>query len=203
MSWKDEQKWEKDWHGNCVNSYWEETKQIVYARKMGLQAQSIKGKYPVYDLQNKCVLDIGGGPYSMLLKCININKHSGIVDPCDYPQWVIERYKMILPSSHILKLKGEDISRPIEGKEFDEVWIYNVLQHTDDPKKILQNAYKISRVIRVFEWIDTPITPGHPHSLTSKKLNTWLQGEGKTEDLNESGCVGRAYYGVFKGYFYE
>ena len=192
--WDKAQIWEKNWHGNCINSYWEETKQQVYARKMGLQAQMIGGKFPVYDLQGKSVLDIGGGPVSLLLKCPDVK--GTVIDPCDYPEWVSKRYE--LAGIKYYKLKGEDfILDDMIPTTYDEVWIYNVLQHRDNPQKIIKNARRVSKLIRIFEWVDTGTNEGHIHNLTEKDLNKWLYGEGKVEQLNESGCVGKAYYGIF------
>jgi 2-polyprenyl-3-methyl-5-hydroxy-6-metoxy-1,4-benzoquinol methylase len=191
MSWQGDNKWESNWWGNCVNTYWEETKQRVYAKKMGLNAFIADGKYPVYDLKGIKVLDIGGGPVSILLKCQN--RYAVVSDPCPYPKWVSERY--LTASINYRIEKGEEIEIP--ATPFDEVWIYNVLQHTDDPGQIIQNARKAGKLIRIFEWIDTPVSEGHPHSLTEAKLNEWLHGEGKVEEINESGCVGKCYYGVF------
>jgi hypothetical protein len=200
MAWKDEQHFESDWWGNCLNTYQEETKQIVYAKRMGLKAEMVDGKYPVYDLKKVSVLDIGGGPVSMLLKCINKGKVA-VIDPCDYPYWVDTRYK----KAEILyeKRKGEDLLLGRTDQIIDEIWIYNVLQHVDNPKLIIENAKKVSKIIRIFEWIDTWVSPGHPHVLKEKTLNEWLGGVGKVEQLNESGCHGNSYFGVFKGSHYN
>jgi len=192
--WSKAQIWEKNWHGNCINSYWEETKQQVYARKMGLQAQMVDGKFPVYNLQGKSVLDIGGGPYSFLLKCVNFRR-AIVIDPCEYPNWVADRYTLAGIVYH--KVRGEDLVGLAEHEISDEVWIYNVLQHTDNPQKIIKNARRAGKLIRIFEWIETGVNEGHIHNLTEKDLNKWLHGEGKVEQLNESGCVGKAYYGIF------
>lgn len=190
--WKKHQKWEQSWHGDCVNSFWEETKQIVYAKRMGLVPYSDRGKYPVFNLEGKSVLDIGSGPYSLLLKCVNFSK-AYAVDPCDYPKWTKERYE--IKGIEFVQKKGEEI----EGYEVDEVWIYNCLQHTINPEEIIKNAKKISKIIRIFEWVDTGTSIGHPHELKEFKLNDWLGGIGKVEDINESGCHGRCFYGIFKG----
>ena len=193
--WIKAQEWEKNWHDNCVNSYWEETKQIVYARKMGLVLESVDGKYPVIDLKEKSVCDIGAGAYSLLLKTIHGSRLTAI-DPCDYPEWTYERYKA--NNITFLKQQGED---PIL-EVFDEVWIYNCLQHTQNPQKIINNARSVSKIIRIFEWVENGISIGHPHNLTESELNVWLGGEGRVENLNENGCHGLAYYGIFKGNLY-
>lgn len=196
MSWSEDNKWESEWWGDCANTYGEETKQIVYASKMGLVAEWNNGHYPVYDLRGKSVLDIGGGPVSLLLKTIN-RKDAAVVDPCHYPAWIQRRYDDLKIVYYVVP--AEDIGGRLDIGTFDEVWIYNVLQHTIDPKLIIDNAKKVSKIIRLFEWIDMPPEIGHPHTLTEEKLNTWLGGQGKVERLNTDGCHGKAYYGIFVG----
>lgn len=200
MDWKKTQIWERQWHGTCQNTFWEEQKQQVYFEKMGLQAQMIDGKFPVYDLKGASVLDIGGGPTSILLKCINVK--GTIIDPCDFPEWVGDRYKVA--GIKFYKVKGEDfvIGNKIP-QTYDEVFLYNCLQHCENPQKIIQNARKVSKIIRLFEWIETEPNEGHPHVLTEEKLNKWLGGEGKVEEINDRGCVGKCFYGIFKGNHYE
>lgn len=192
--WNKENQWEKDWWGTCQNTFWEEQKQQVYAEKMGLHAEMVAGKFPLYDLKNTSVLDIGGGPVSLLLKCETTGKKI-VLDPCPFPRWVGSRYA----ECNIERLgnKGEDLLKYYPNLEVDEVWIYNVLQHTDRPQKIIQNAQKVAKLIRIFEWVDTGTSAGHPHNLTEIKLNKWLKGEGKVERLAERGCFGKAYYGIF------
>jgi len=75
------------------------------------------------------------------------------------------------------RIKGEDIT----FKGFDEVWIYNCLQHTEDYRKVLLNARRAGNLIRIFEWVNHPITAGHNHILREKDLNDILGGEGKVE----------------------
>jgi hypothetical protein len=192
MSWTDDQKFERDWHGDCVGTeFGERLKQTVYARKMGLRFEH-DGKSPfVIDCGGKSVADIGGGPYSMLLFCRNAK--GIVVDPCEYPDWVYERYEEagIAWTQQI----GEDALFPYR----DEAWIYNCLQHTQDPEKVIANSKRASKLIRIFEWINTGISPGHPHNLTADQLDEWLGGEGKVEylDNRERGLVGTCYFGVF------
>lgn len=202
MDWEKAQKWEAEWWGNCINTYGEEEKQLVYAQKMGLQFHH-SGKSPYnIDLGGRSVIDIGGGVVSLLLKCTNRREGCVVADPIlkNAPKWVIQRYidNDILP----IGMKAEEMG----GKKnwhFDEAWIYNCLQHTEDPEKIIRNARKISKIIRIFEWVDTHINEGHPHSLTEAGLNTWLGGEGKIEILNLPTLRGKCYYGIFKGDRYK
>lgn len=188
--WKKATQWEKEWWGNCVNTYGEEAKQFLYAQKMGLMTSpTIKTPFR-FDLGEIFVLDIGGGPCSLLLKCEGF-KGAEVIDPLQIPDWIKKRY--LAAGIHYAQIKGEDI----KGKcRFDEVWIYNVLPHCENPKKIIENARGIGKLIRIFEWIDTPIGKGHLSSVTEKELNEWLGGEGKVEKLNGI-AHGKAYYGVF------
>jgi 2-polyprenyl-3-methyl-5-hydroxy-6-metoxy-1,4-benzoquinol methylase len=198
QTWEEANKWENEWHGNCVNSYNEETKQYIYAHYMGLDqyATNYYGQKG-WDFGNQSILDMGCGPYSLLLKSKAAYKLG--VDPCPYPIWVGMRYDAA--DVEIEPVKGENFE--YEGILFDEVLLYNCLQHTEDPAKICQNIRQISKIIRVFEWVDTGIADGHIQDLTEEKLNTWLGGEGKVEFINQSPVVGKAYYGVFKGNHYE
>lgn len=191
-TWTEDQEWERQWWSDCTRTLGEEWKQIAYAKRMGL-ASFHDGKSPFnFDLKGASVLDIGGGPCSILLKCVNVR---GVVaDPCKYPDWVNARYEAAGLVRY--KIKGEDLP---DHLRFDEIWLYNCLQHTEDPEKIIANARKIGKIVRLFEWIETGTAPGHPHNLTEAWLNEQLGGEGKVEEVNENTAVGKAFFGVFKG----
>jgi 2-polyprenyl-3-methyl-5-hydroxy-6-metoxy-1,4-benzoquinol methylase len=188
--WKQAQSWEQEWWGDCVNSLNEELKQLTYAQKMGLvRSPSAKTPYR-FDLGGLSVLDIGGGPVSLLLKCINFSR-AKVVDPLRQPEWVLERYK--LKGVEYEQKKGEKIAE--EG--WDEVWTYNTLQHCENPKVIIENGKKAGNLIRIFEWLDVPIVDGHINNLTESNLNEWLEGIGKVEQLNNPPAMGKAYFGIF------
>jgi len=182
-SWKKAQVYEKNWHNKCLNKILGELHQMqVIAPKMGLSVYRNNKDQILIDMKGKSVLDIGGGAASILLKCINVK--GKVVDPIKFPDWVYARYDCAGIEWEIKK--GEDI----DETEFDEVWIYNCLQHVDNPKKIVDNARKAGKIIRIFEYINIPICPGHIHTLREAELNKWLGGEGKTEN-------GKRYFGVF------
>lgn len=197
MKWEKAQAWELRWWDNCANTFGEEMKQLLYAGKMGLLfTPDAKTPWRI-DMEGKSVLDIGGGPASLLLKYVNVK--GKVIDSLEFPKWVLERYQ--LAGVEFERIKAEDMNTK---EKFDECLIYNVLQHTEDPGLIIKNVKRVSKIIRLFEWIDTPANIGHPHSLTEQKLNSWLGGEGRVEELkNQSQCSGRAYYGVFKGERYD
>lgn len=190
MNWQQAQEWEKDWHGACINTYGEERKQLLYANRMGLRTFH-DGRSPYnFDLGGISVLDIGGGPCSLLLKCVNVV--GKVIDPLEFPAWVLMRYQVA--GIEFEQVRGENI----EESGWDECWLYNVLQHVEDPMKVICNARRAAKLIRIFEWVDTPTNVGHLHSLTEAQLNNWLRGEGKVEQLTgQYTCTGTGYYGIF------
>ena len=176
---------EKSFWNDCTNTFGEDKKHYVYAKHM-----NIKQDYYSFDVEGKSILDIGGGPTSMLLKTINLKKGK-VIDPIEYPKWTIERYKV--KNIDVLVNTGENVNE----KGWDEVWIYNCLQHVIDPQKIIENAKKSAKVLRIFEWINIPPHDGHPHCLTKENLDAWIGGSGNTIQLKETGCYGECYYGEF------
>lgn len=189
---------EKGWWWDCLSTYTEETKQFSYAEKMNLNLWNF-GPGPVHDLEGKSVLDIGGGPVSLLLKTIHRGKCT-VVDPILYPSWTIERYRE--GNINFIQSEGETFIDHQDFKNiiYDEVWIYNVLQHTLDPELIIKNARKVGKLIRIFEWINIPAHIGHPQELKEHLLNEWLDGKGTVEYLEdtEKNLFGDSYYGVFE-----
>lgn len=182
----DELDFEKQYWGNCANTFDEDQKHYVYARYMGLRQTHYS-----FDAENKTILDIGGGPTSMLLKCNNL-KRGKVIDPIDYPSWTKMRY-----SSHNISVEVKE-GEEVDESGWDEVWIYNCLQHVHDVGKIINNAKKAANTLRIFEWIDIPPHEGHPIQLTKEYLDNIISIPGsRTVQLSESGCYGKAYYGVF------
>lgn len=168
---------------DCLDTLEEENKQRVYARLMGIEGS----------LRGRSVVDIGGGPVSMLLKCRDRGE-CAVVDPLigDFPIWVRGRYREagIAP----INVYGEDLEL---GNTYDEAWIYNVLQHVKDPELVIKRARASAGLLRIFEWINIPAYEGHPHELYATDLDKWCGGKGMVLQLNETGCVGTAYVGVF------
>jgi 2-polyprenyl-3-methyl-5-hydroxy-6-metoxy-1,4-benzoquinol methylase len=192
---EDHQAFEKEWWGNCCWTFGEENKQITYANRMGLEIMpNDHEQWPLYNLEGKSVLDIGGGPVSMLLKTVN-GRNLEIVDPCSYPNWVMVRYQ----ENNILYRKMSAEEYYLNGDEyFDEVWIYNVLQHVESPLEVMEAAKDSGKLIRIFEWINTAPCLGHPHTITAEWLDSVFGKRGIVEQMNgENGLYGTAYYGVF------
>ncbi len=200
--WHKAHEWETEWHGNCLLTYLEEEKQFNYASCMGLTLSMAHGK-AYFNLKGKSVLDIGGGPVSLLLKCVN-KGYCVVVDPLPVPQWVLARYDAA--NIDYFQKQAEKVDHINRGLDysfiFDEIWMYNLLQHTQSPRTIIENARKMGKIIRVFDWIDTPPHAGHPQTLRREKLDAWLGGEGKVKHLAGTNFT-EAYYGVFPTPLYE
>jgi len=193
MSWEEAQKWERAWHGDCIRTeLGEEIKQIEYAKRMGLEFfNDGKSSYNI-QCHGRSIVDIGGGPCSLLLKADNADQKI-VIEPMQMPLWVYQRYKAAGIS--VISIKGEDLRL----KGFDEAWIYNVLAHTENPRLVIERAKIAARTIRIFEWINMGISPGHLQSLTKEDLDLWLGKEGHTERLSdkERNLHGWCYYGEF------
>jgi 2-polyprenyl-3-methyl-5-hydroxy-6-metoxy-1,4-benzoquinol methylase len=179
QDWNETQKHEADYWGNCLGmtAWGEFCKQEMYGREMGLFSDygTPDGEL---DLQGKDVLDVGGGPVSMTLRCINAGQRI-VADPCQWPASVLRRYDYY--GIQFLRTAGEDLDqRFLDSRtSFDEVWIYNVLQHVQDPEKVIDNAVaRIASggVLRMFEWCYIPADKCHPHVLTPELLLNALQG---------------------------
>ena len=127
----DDYEFEKDYWGDCCNTFDEDQKHYVYGRLMGLQQEHYS-----FVVGRKRILDIGGGPTSMLLKCKDLVKGK-VIDPIQYPKWTMMRY--LMKNIDIEIIPGEDAVE----YGWDEVWIYNCLQHVKDPQKIIENAKEI------------------------------------------------------------
>lgn len=202
--WEKAQEFESSWWDNCTNTLGEELKQLEYAKRMELKFVSKYGQ--VFIETDKSIVDIGGGPVSMLLKATpNKDVKRLVIDPVKYPDWVYTRYDVA--SIEYGVMKGEDyrdITRSVSKgsniifykDKFDECWIYNCLQHTQDPRKIIENAKNIAKTIRIFEWLEIPTDQGHIHTLHKSDLDDWLGQEGKTEELNTNALRGLSYYNV-------
>lgn len=178
---------EKSYWGNCCNTFDEDQKHYVYGRYMNLP----RSHYSFILSESNRILDIGGGPSSMLLKTKGLH-YGMVVDPIDYPSWVMDRYAIMN-----ITYRQDVGENAIFDKEFDEVWIYNCMQHAIDPEKIIHNAKTAASRLRIFEWIDIPAHDGHPHMLTERSLNNYIGQNGNVSDIAEQGCYGKAYYGVF------
>ena len=181
--------------GACNNTFYEERKHYVYASLMGIRRAHWSFTVPIIS-----VVDIGGGPVSMLLKTHGYTRAT-VLDPLPYPEWVRTRYEAVGISW--VQAPGESASRVLlyeRGEDrYDEAWSYNVAQHVTDPVSYYHQARLVARRVRVFEWVDIPPHEGHPHMLTANMLDEVLGTHGTVHDLSHGGCFGRAYAAIADG----
>jgi len=189
-TWEESQAEERTWWGRCVNTFGEELKQQLYMQRMGFSP--LPSTYG-FDMGGRSVLDVGGGPASVLLKAVNL-KRGFVVDPCDYPEWVTLRYAAA--GLNYIRLPAEEMfDHGILPTKFDLGLMYNCLQHTKSPETIVRKLVEACGEIHIFEWIDIPPHPGHPHQLSADDLNRWTGRVGRVEvfhGINE--CFGKAWY---------
>lgn len=173
----------------------EQLKQLSYAPLLGLVFEHDGSSPYVINKPGKAIIDIGGGPVSLLLKTKAATKT--VIDPCNYPDWVQARYDQ--NDVHWLRDVAE-VPQPL-SETADEVWLYNVLQHTTDPQAIFANVLsylKVGGVFRFFDWVETDTNVAHPISLTVDDLRKALLTAGfadldiKTTVLHENGAYGKA-----------
>lgn len=97
----------------------------------------------------------------------------------------------------LYRCKFEDMDDELR---FSEIWLFNVMQHVQDPEKFIAKAKRIGRTIRFFEPIDWPIEMYHPFSYTIDDYKRWF-GDcvqfykgGSIKGFHEANCA----YGVWR-----
>lgn len=174
VGWAADQQWERNWWGLDWAPHWDDEikKQDGYFRLIGFPDNR--------DFGTKRILDVGGGPISILQRSNHgsPNGWSRSVDPIEVSDATRKRYQEA--EVEFLNIKAEGMPAPgfltqegvtAEAVVFDEIWMYNLLQHTDDPHEIMRRMIACSKpgtVFRIFEWIDLGICPGHPQNLTEE-----------------------------------
>jgi glycosyltransferase involved in cell wall biosynthesis/SAM-dependent methyltransferase len=168
VGWALDQQWERDWWGLEWAPHWDEEieKQKAYFRLIGFPDDG--------DFGAKTVLDVGCGPVSQLTR--TNHGFSRGVDPLAVSDETLERYRDF--GIEFLNIKAEEM--PVD-RTFDEVWMYNCLQHVDDPNEILRRMLACAHTgttFRIFEWIDLGVCPGHPQNLTETMFWNVFGGDG-------------------------
>ena len=162
--WEAAQQHERDWWGTEPGPRWDEeiAKQQTYARLMGLPQD--------LTMSGKTILDVGCGPVSMLLRAT----HSGAVGVDPLLMSEETRAKYAQANVTLYRSKAEEFEPP---RHFDEAWMYNCLQHVDDPNKVMAMLLQSADCVRIFEWIDMPVDPTHPNTLRVDQFERWLQAD--------------------------
>lgn len=204
QTWTEAQKFESNFWGNCYNkqTFNEIIKQQTYIPALGLDAYADDSGD--LNLQGKSVLDVGGGPFSILLRAHNYG-YAVVADPLTYPPSVWRRYTNY--DIRLVPVRGEDLFPNLQHRlpakdGFDEIWMYNVLQHTEQPDLILQNIRKLGKTIRIFDWVNKGVSPGHPVNLTKEFFLTNMAGcqieKAVVSNFSANECFGQGFSGVFE-----
>jgi len=134
---------------------------------------------PIFDLQQKTIVDICGGPCSLLLRCHNFKK-AIVVDPGNFPEYITQRYKN--HGIEVCKVPAEEFVYP---EKVDEVWLYNALAHVYNPYDILLNAKKNSKKMRIIEGVNCGTDIQHPQNLKREELEKVLETRGSIVETND------------------
>jgi 2-polyprenyl-3-methyl-5-hydroxy-6-metoxy-1,4-benzoquinol methylase len=112
------------------------------------------------DLSGLRILDIGAGYTSILPLFKNYGK-SAVVDP-SYPYDEIVTYYFKHNITYICMTAEKFLKTNPSIRNFDEIWIYNVLKHVQNPDVILDNLAKRASKIRIAELTDDITDVAHP-----------------------------------------
>ena len=187
MNWKEDQAWEKNWWlSDRPRHAFELAKSALVGQLLMLGT----------GVPTKSVIDIGSGPLSLLLR---LQTRSGTaLDPMYY-----EDLEHAYTEHRIARLRkrGEDLC-PNDG-HWDEAWIYNCLQHVEDPGLILRNVLQVADMVRIFEWTYTEPSAGHPQRLTPELLRYpfitagWSRHLESTGRLDHELLLGDYFVGIY------
>ena len=162
-------------------------KQNTYAKLLELVDSE---QFNYINVNNKSILDVGCGQTSLLLRTKNFKRAVGI-EPLFYSNEVNQEYAK--HNIQLIAIPAEEMD--FAENEFDEVWMYNVLQHTYDPTLILNKCFKYGKTVRIFEWLDIPPHEGHPHEFKQEYFEQILNlnsNQFKIVQLSTKELVGKA-----------
>lgn len=147
----------------AVRRKFEHQKRLQYAALMMLDNHAVAGKR---------VLDLGCGPQSLLLQYESRADACVALDPLQFTDEDERRY---------LEASIERIVMPAEHYEtatlFDEVWIYNCLQHVIDPEAVCATAQGSTKgAVRIFEYLNVPTDAMHLHVLKEEAIDAYFNG---------------------------
>jgi hypothetical protein len=114
-----------------------------------------------------------------------------VVDPLEIPNWADARYR--LADIRYVNTTAESTRELNQVNPLDEIWMYNVLQHVQDPERVVRRIRATGAHARLFDWVDTVVNVLHPHSISSSKLNEWIGALGIRRHLRTGGAVGTAW----------
>jgi len=182
--WKQAQEAEAKFHQDPIESLLSNYKESYrqYFEWLGIES----------NLNGKKIIEVGCASVPALHFCTN---YTGVI---------IEPLPSDALQSLVKDMPVDLIAEPAETTNlsgYDEVWLFNVLQHVIDPVKLVDNMKKSAKTIRFFEPINTPICEYHPHSYTMDDMIK-LFGSAKHYEGNPTAVSFHTHecaYGVWNG----
>lgn len=185
--WLNAQRLEREHHAYSVNDF-----DKYYAQYFDCYRQYFAHLGISFDLRGKSVVEIGGGPYPALPYCLNY-EYGYIVDPIEYATYSIF-------SDSRIKLRTITDLPKLVGP-VDEVWLFNCLQHVEDPNVILKWCVQYGKTIRYFEPINLPTDSMHLHTLTPELFDPYFHNTMQiykaapdVKNFHQADCI----FGVFR-----
>lgn len=174
--------WAKEFEANKpkVLEYWMEYRSLDEIKKICMFTDQTR------------VLDVGCG-ISSVLHFVDGERYG--IDPLADEYTKLYRYP---EGIHIRKGDGEGI--PFPNGYFDVVFCTNVLDHTTDPQKTIQEIHRVLKPnghfvlsVEIFEE-RSKRDPAHPHSLIRQDLHSFLSGRFKDVFERRTPWIGLANY---------
>jgi SAM-dependent methyltransferase len=146
----------------AVRRKFEQQKRNQYGALMMIDADAV---------QDKRVLDIGCGPASLLLSYQGHYADGSVaLDPLTFDEHDESSYAEAGITRHIGP--AEEYA---DEKKFDEVWLYNCLQHVQSPEQVCNVAKEHTMgAVRIFEYVAVPTDQLHLHTLMPNQIRQFF-----------------------------
>ena len=182
--WHEAQTFERGWYSHDSHPAAKRHNALV-AELVGLTREN-------FDLSRSSVLDVGAGGFSLLQR---VNTRRGVaVDPLFFGE--LERNYADAKIERVFAC-AEDLTNFFYFSEFDEVWLFDVVQHVMDPARAVHTASCLARRVRIFEWLHTGL-----HKLKAKFFTTrfmrWTKRLEATGRINHLGFTGEYFFAVYE-----
>jgi 2-polyprenyl-3-methyl-5-hydroxy-6-metoxy-1,4-benzoquinol methylase len=182
--WHEAQVFERGWYSHHAKGAAKRHNALV-AELVGLTHENL-------DLSRSSVLDVGAGGFSLLQR---VKTRRGVaVDPLFFGE--LEQSYADAKIQRVFAC-AEDLPNLFYFSEFDEVWLFDVVQHVIDPARAVHAASCLARRVRIFEWLHTGL-----HKLKAKFFTTrfmrWEKKVEATGRVNHLGFTGEYFFAVYE-----
>jgi len=156
MNWEEAQIKERRWHDKHPLSQ-DEARRYYTWYFMFLDIEK--------NLWGKRIIEIGPADYPALMFCNNFKGF--VIEPL--PSKILE-LNCSVSGLTLIREKAENVEFP----SVDEVWLFNVLQHTEKPDTIIRKSLKAGTV-RFFEPINFGVDSMHLHNFTKEYFQQFFK----------------------------